>query len=104
MPCAGSFPFQTNSRLPFFPRLWGATIRQQGIGHRPGCWDQEEHICLLEDVQERRCMLLPGWCHHPCFGAMASPPNPTVGRSTTGAQAWPMKGARREEREYGAGE
>ena len=98
MPGAGSFPFQTNSRLPFSPRLWGPTIRQQGTGHRPGHWDQEEHICLLEDVQEKCCVLLLGWCHHRYSRAMASPPSPTARRSTGGAQAWPMKGACREER------
>lgn len=97
MPCASSFPFQTNSRPLFSPRPWRATIRHQEIGHWPGCWDQEEHICLVEDVQERRYMLLLSWDHHTCSEAMVYPP-------TAGAQAWPMKGAHREERGHGVRE
>lgn len=42
-------------------------------------------------------MLLLSWDHHTCSEAMVYPP-------TAGAQAWPMKGAHREEMGHGVRE
>lgn len=57
----------------------------------------------MEDVQERNCMLLLGWCDHPHLGLQLPVSAPQLGDPSL-AQASPMKGTHREKRGYGARE
>lgn len=57
----------------------------------------------MEDVQERNCMLLLGWCDHPHLGLQLPVSAPQLGDLSL-AQASPMKGTHREKRGYGARE
>lgn len=68
--------------------------------HQPGCWDKEEHICLVEDVQERNHTLLLGWCNQADLGLQLPFPASQLGDPSL-AQAWSMKGTYREKRGYG---